>query len=268
MEAYKKIEIIGIDEISLKKGHKDFVTIVTGISNGKLLILSVLKDRKKATLKKFLKKIPSRIRKQVETVCVDLYDGFMNAAKEVFPKKTAITADRFHVAKLYRNCIETLRKREMKRLKKSLSKKDYESLKGVMWTLRKSKDNLSLKDKEQLDFLFSHSPNLEKAYHLMNELTMIFDTGYNRFQGKHRINRWIRKVQRSGLKCFNTFINTLQKFKHEIANYFVNKRSSGFVEGLNNKIKVIKKRCYGILNRDHLFQRIYLDICGYSRFLQ
>jgi len=65
-----------------------------------------------------------------------------------------------------------------------------------------------------------------------------------------------------------TLVKTMKKFQHEIANYFVDKRSSGFVEGLNSKIEVIKRRCYGILNKDHLFQRVYLDISGYARFLR
>lgn len=266
MEAYKKIEVIGIDEISLKKGHKDYVTIITGISSGKLLILGVLNGREKIPLKKFLKKIPLKIRQHVETICTDLYDGFINAAKEVFPKQTKITADRFHVAKLYRNSFDTLRKKEMKRLGKIISNEDYKSLKGVMWTLRKNKNSLSSEEEKQLTLLFSYSSDLEKAYHLMNELTDIFDEDINKFHGKHRINSWIRKVQRSNIKCFDTFIKTFNKFKDEITNYFVNRRSSGFVEGLNNKIKVIKRRCYGILNKDHLYQRIYLDISGYSNF--
>ena len=53
----------------------------------------------------------------------------------------------------------------------------------------------------------------------------------------------------------------------EISNYFVKRETSGFVEGLNNKIKVIKRRCYGILNEEHLFQRISLDLGGYNTFL-
>ena len=112
MEAYKKIEVIGIDEIALKKGHDDFVTVVTGISSGKLLILGILEGRKKVTVKDFLQEIPSIIRQGVEAVCVDLYDGFLNAAKEVFPKSTKITADRFHVAKLYRGSFDSLRKKK------------------------------------------------------------------------------------------------------------------------------------------------------------
>lgn len=268
MGTYKKIEVIGIDEISLKKGHKDYVTIITGLVADNLLILGILEGREKIPLKAFLKKIPARIRKNVETICVDLYDGFLNAAKEVFPNRTRITADRFHVAKLYRGSFDTLRKKEIKRLGKILSDKDYKSLKGVMWTLRRNKEALSLENKQQLDFLFSHSPELKEAYDLMNELTDIFNKYIDRFHGKHHINGWIGKVKKSKVTCFDTFIKTMQKFKHEIANYFVDRRSSGFVEGLNNKIKVIKRRCYGILNKDHLFQRVYLDISGYARFLR
>ncbi|MEA1895312.1 MAG: transposase, partial [Euryarchaeota archaeon] len=62
------------------------------------------------------------------------------------------------------------------------------------------------------------------------------------------------------------FISTLDKYMDKITNYFINRQTSGFVEGLNNKIKVIKRRCYGILNVKHLFQRIHLDLTGYSLY--
>ncbi|MBK1722581.1 transposase, partial [Thiocystis violacea] len=51
----------------------------------------------------------------------------------------------------------------------------------------------------------------------------------------------------------------------EIANYFVGRQTSGFVEGLNNKLKVIKRRCYGMTNLNHLYQRVYLDLNGYAQ---
>ena len=77
---------------------------------------------------------------------------------------------------------------------------------------------------------------------------------------------WINRVKQSGLGCFNAFLSTLDERMEEILNYFIHRQTSGFVEGLNNKIKVIKRRCYGILNPDHLFQRILLDLSGYSLF--
>jgi transposase len=70
--------------------------------------------------------------------------------------------------------------------------------------------------------------------------------------------------------CFDSFLSTLTSFEKEIENYFENyfedRHFRSFVEGLNNKIKVIKRRCYGILNVEHWFQRIYFDLEGYSLF--
>jgi transposase len=258
--------IIGIDEISLKKGHKDFVTIITANANGKIIILAVLKDRLKLTVKSFLQTIPKRLRRTVKTVCSDMYDGFINAAKEVFGKKV-IVVDRFHVAKTYRKGMERLRIKELKRLKKILSTEEYQQLKNVMWILRKQKSKLIPEEIKVLNLLFIHSPELKQAYDFCNELTQIFDEDMIKSKAKRKMNHWIKKVNKSGIKCFDDFLSTLRNRMDEITNYFKNRRTSGFVEGFNNKIKVIKRRCYGILNIEHLFQRIVLDLDGYKLFL-
>ncbi len=255
----KRIDVLGLDEISLKKGHQDFVTIVSGLIGNELLILGVLKDRKKDTVLKFLKQIPARLRKQVSSVCSDMYDGFIEAAKIVFGKKVIII-DRFHVAKLYRKGFEELRKKEMKRLKKELSEKEYKKLKGVMWALRTAQKELTDEENKILECLFEHSPLLKIAYDISNELTEIFNDDFTKGGATIEINRWIKKVQKSGIECFDTFIKTLGKYFEFITNYFINRQTSGFVEGLNNKIKVIKRRCYGIINTSHLFQRIFIDL--------
>jgi transposase len=114
----KRIETLGIDEISFTKGHADFVTVITGYSEGNLLILGIIKGKEKEAVKAFLKSIPKRIRRKVKAVCTDMYEGFINAAKEVFSKKVKIVVDRFHVAKLYRGSVDKLRVKELKRLKK------------------------------------------------------------------------------------------------------------------------------------------------------
>jgi transposase len=75
-------------------------------------------------------------------------------------------------------------------------------------------------------------------------------------------------VQDRGLDCFNSFLVTLDKRLEEITNYFVARQNSGFVEGLNNKIKVIKRRCYGIFKAGHLFQRLFIDLAGYEELAQ
>ena len=265
-KAIQRLYVIGIDEIALKKGHKDFVTIVTMRVGNETRILAVLKDRKKETVKTFFSRIPTRLRKTVRAVCSDMYDGFINAAKEVFGDKVKIIIDRFHVAKWYRKGLDTLRKAEMKRLKNTLLKEEYTKLKNVMWILRKDKDQLTDEEVEMLQLLFIHSPLLELAYKLSKELTDIFNEHRQRSRAKRKIHAWIHRVKQSRLDCFNTFLSTLEERMEEILHYFIHRQTSGFVEGLNNKIKVIKRRCYGILNPDHLFQRILLDLSGYSLF--
>jgi transposase len=206
------------------------------------------------------KSIPKKLRKTVTTVCSDLYDGFINAAIEVFGKNIRIVVDRFHVSKLYRKSVDNVRKQELKRLKKELNEKEYAQLKNAMWVLRKSKSELSNKEKLLLIILFKHSEKLKKVYELSNDLTDIFETQTTRNGGIRRLKNWIRSVQNNGLTSFNTFVKTLSKRMKEIANYFVKRESSGFVEGLNNRIKVLKRRCYGIVDRVYLFRRISLDM--------
>jgi transposase len=257
---------LGLDEIAIKKGHGDFVVIVTSRSkNGRVRLLAVLPDREKATVVDFLRSIPQRLKKTIECGCSDMYAGYIEAIREELPD-VRLVADRFHVTKAYRDGLEGLRKKELACLKKELSDADYKLLKGSMWALRKEKQDLTLEESLTLDKLFQGSPKLKTAYELQNSLTTIFDEPISVEVAKVKIEKWMVAVFKSGLDCFNDFIKTLDHWWNEILNYFVARESSGFVEGLNNKIKVIKRRCYGITNLAHLFQRIYLDLEGYRLF--
>jgi len=261
----EKIVLLGLDEISRKKGHKDFVTIVTARVDGKIIILAILEDRKKDTVKKFLKTIPKRLRKTIKAVCSDMYEGFINAAKEVLKVKVVI--DRCNKAKLYHNSLDSLRKSELKRLKKELPAEEYKELKNVMWILRKNPSDLDFEEKMVLTLLFSYSPILKLAYQLSNNLTDIFNQDISKSEAKRKIRAWKRRVKKTELTCFDSFLSTLTKWENEILNYFDDRYTSGFVEGYHPKLKVIKRRCYGILNIGHWFQRIYLDLEGYSLFV-
>nr|WP_048481319.1 transposase [Methylotuvimicrobium alcaliphilum] len=98
--------------MALKKGHKDFVVIVSGLTaQREKHILAVLPDRKKETVKAFLKTLPPRQHRSIRQVCIDMNEGYCNAVLETLPE-AQVVVDRFHVAKA--------RKTEMKRLKKTL----------------------------------------------------------------------------------------------------------------------------------------------------
>lgn len=263
---FKQLRVLGLDEISLLKGHRDFVTIVSAQDEaGRPCVLAVLKGREKQTVVDFLKTIPAHLQKTIEEVCSDLYEGFINAVEEVLPR-AKVVADRFHVAKLYRAAVDELRKVELKELNQVLEKEEYSGLKGVLWILRKNADNLEPEEKEILDLLFEASPLLRKAYQLREKLTRIFDKEQTKKSGRQAIRRWMGEVRKSGLDCFDKFLGTLEKHLDIITNYFISRSSSGWVEGLNNKIKVLKRRCYGLTNISNLFRRISLDLQGAAAF--
>jgi transposase len=261
------LDVLGIDEIALKKGYKDYVTLITSRHHDKITLLAILKGKEKSIIKAFFKSIPHRLKKTVTAICTDMYDGYINAAKSVFKKKTIIVVDRFHVTKQYRGELDKYRQKILKQLKNELPHYEYEKLKGAMYILRRHSECLTKEEKVILDNLFSRSPTLAQAYKLAIKLTQLFNTHMDRDEALIKIQTWIKEVKKSKLVCFNKFMKTLNKYKQQVVNYFIDRNSSGFVEGLNNKVKVLKRRCYGIFNLKHFFQRLHLDISGYDILL-
>ena len=261
-----RFRVLGIDEIALKKGHRDFVAVLTArLENGTLYPLAVLPDRKKETVLAWLKQIPSALRRQIKTVCTDMWPGYVSAVREALPQ-AGVVVDRFHVAQHYRDGADRLRKQEVKRLRQELPPDDAKTLKRTLWPFRKRPKDLTEEEQQRLDALFAHSPQLKQAYTLREQLTTIFDTARSKAEGIRRITSWRRRVEKSGLRCYDAFLKLLDTWLDLIANYFRQRHNSGFVEGLNTKLKLLKRRCFGIYNLGHLFQRMMLDLCGYQRY--
>ena len=263
---YTELTTLGIDEIALRKGHNAYVVIVSAKNKmGKLSIIGVLPNRLKETVKTFLESIPESLKKTVNSVCTDMCDSFVQSACEIFGERVVVI-DRYHVSKLYREPLDRLRISEMKRLKNILPPEEYTRLDNMMWIVRKKHECLSDVEKNQLALLYKHSPKLKEMHCAALKLTHIFNTHQNRKRALTKLSRWIAAIQKSGLSEFDGFIKTLTKYKATILNYFKERKNSGFVEGLNNKIKVLKRRCYGVFKTDTLFQRLFLDLQGYEVF--
>ena len=265
-ETIKVLGVLGLDEISLKKGYRDFVTLATYRDHNKVKLLAVIEGRKKAEIEAFLRKIPQRLQNTIAAVCCDLYDGYIEAAKAVFKNKIPVVADRFHVSKLYRKSLITLRKSELRRLRKKLSSEEYSKLKPAIALLKKQKDYFTDDESRIVSVLFAYSPKLKLAYLLSHKLTSIFNSKITKQEAKEKMMSWIAEVTGTKLTCFNRFIKTLNKYMDEITNYFIGRNNSGFVEGFNNRVKVLKRRCYGLGSKVRLFQRIILDTMGFDRF--
>jgi len=263
---FKQLPVLGIDEIALKKGQGDYVTIVsTRDRQGHPRLLAVIEGRKKEPLAAFLHSVPKRLRATVREVCTDLNDGFILAVKEALPK-AELVADRFHVARLYGDGFEGVRKSEMKALKKLLKPEQYAVFKGAMWMLRKHREALTEEEANILALLFECSPDLREAYEFREQLYRIFETKQTKQSAQKAFRSWIARVKRRSLTCFNRFIETLENRLDEITNYSNRRSSSGWVEGLNNKIKVLKRRSYGLTNIPNFFRRLWLDLNGLEVF--
>lgn len=264
--AYKTLDILGIDEVALRKGHRSSIVIITlRKQEGGVHLLAVLPDRTKATVLSFFRSIPYRLRRTVTDVCSDMYEGYLTAIEEVFGADISVI-DRFHVAQQYYEAADDLRKVEMARLKRERKKREYDLLKGVMWYFRRRPSDITPQEQEVLECLFSAAPRLRQAYAFREALTTIFEMPYTKSEAIKHFQHWITSVEESGLVCFDGFLKLLTQHMNGIANYFRNRYTSGFVEGFNNRIKVLKRRCYGIVNLKHIFQRLTLDLGGYAVF--
>jgi transposase len=162
-DAWERLGVLGLDEIALKRGHRDVVVLVTvPLAEGGVEIVAVLADRKKETVAAFLRAIPEPLRHTIERACTDMYEGFVRAIEEEVPW-AAIVIDRFHVARAYRDCADRVRQKELKRLKSALPTAEYAEIKGAMWPFRKRPGDLDPRAQERLERLFTDSPKIEAA---------------------------------------------------------------------------------------------------------
>lgn len=263
---FERLGCLGLDEIALKKGHRDWVVLVTAkLEGGGIAILAVLADRKKETVGAFLRSIPEHLKRSIERVCCDQYEGFINAAEEELPW-AKVVIDRFHVARAYSAAFDQIRKRETRRLNKELSKDEYARVAKVMWPFRKRAEELDDEEFARLEQVFSYSAELELAYNLREDLREIFDRELTKVGAKRALRAWMKRARASGIEELAGVVEMFDRQMERITNYFLDRETSGFVEGFNNRVKVLKRRSYGLSNLKRLFQRLYLDLEGYALF--
>jgi transposase len=258
---YTQLYTLGIDEIALKKGHKDFVAIITTLDkHDQACVLAILPDRLKETVVTFLNGIPPHLKATVRSVCCDMHEGYSNAVKETLPA-AQVVVDRFHVAQYYNKAVDNLRKETLHTLKKNLPEETYQQYcQDILWSFRHHFWSLSDEQQTQLSHFLDYAPDLKNAWLLRHELTTLFMNHQTKAEANQQLDDWKQKVLAAELSCFDKFLTLLETWQDSITNYFEDRNTSGFVEGMNNKLKVIKRRCYGLLNVKRFFQQIQIDL--------
>jgi transposase len=227
---WQGVKRVSIDEVSKRKGHHNFVTVVSNIDVGELI--EVIDSHKQDDIIEILMQQPIEIREKVEEVSVDMWGGFPKVVKEVFPN-AKVVIDRFHV-------MQPLIK-ELDQLRKNAKLK----IKGSRFILLKNKVDLTEEEKVKLENILKCSNRLRLAYNLKEEdFRNIFETCKNPDDGQKQLEEWLEKAK----AVYGAVLQTIRKHLDNICNYFLSRTSSGVMEGLNNRIKLIKRQAYGFLN--------------------
>lgn len=252
----KEIRVLGIDEISMRKGHRDFVCVITDIDARR--VIEVLDNRLKETVVTYFSTLPPSVRKSIRYVSIDMWEGYYQAVVEAFPKQVKVVIDRFHVMKNLNGALTKCR-REIQR---GMSKAARDELKGLRWILVKNEDNLDEEEKAKLKDMYKKCPELKTCHKLKEDFRRIFEEETSRPKAKARLDVWKKRARKTGLKSLEGFLSTLDNWEEWILNYFSSgKITNGVVEGINNKLKLIKRRAYGYRNNGNFRQRVLVE-CG------
>ncbi|MFW6270594.1 MAG: ISL3 family transposase [Bacillota bacterium] len=248
---YSHSGYLAVDEISIGKHHQ-YMTVVLDFNTGR--VLWVGKDRKAETLNKFFQNMPGEKRDQVEAFAMDMWDPYIKSVKEWCPQ-ASIVFDKYHIISDFNNTIDKVRRREQN--KKSLSTQQQKVIKGSRWLLLKNQENLKKENKADLDKLLKLNQNLLKVYILKDELNLIWKNHENDpEQMEKALNYWCEKALRTNLKPVIKFVKRLQDHKEGIIAYAKHQIHTSKLEGVNNKIKEIKRSAYGFHDKEYFKLKI------------
>ena len=235
------VESIGVDEVSIQKGHK-YLTLVYQIDAGCTRLLWVGKDRTVKTLLRFYRLFGKEWASNLKHVCSDMWKPYLKVIKKKSGQAIHIL-DRFHIVAKLNKAIDEVRAGERRQMKSD----GYEPiLKNARWCLLKRKENLTEKQETKLSELMKYNLKSVRAYLLKEDFNGLWEYVSPGWAAKF-IDRWCTRAMRSKIDPVKKVAKTIRRHKPLILNWFKAKKSlsSGIVEGFNNTVKVVTKNAYG-----------------------
>jgi transposase len=237
---FSSVTHIGIDEIALKKGHRNFVAVLVNLQTGQ--VMDILPERSKVFLKSYFLGKGKAFCEQIVCFCSDMWEGYLNCAREVFPNAT-IVADRFHFF-AYLN-------QEVDKCRRSLRRKypKDEELKHLKWTLLRPREDLAQDTLEALESILDKPEYalLKRTWQARNEFRDMLETHSTWQEAEALIEAWQQRHTQQPNRFVQRFVDFYQKWKSYILNYFTYRQTTSLIEGINNKLKLIKRKAFGFL---------------------
>ena len=231
--------LLAVDEVSFGKYHK-YLTVVLDFKTGRVIWLG--KGKKADTLNVFFEKMPQEKIKQIKAVAMDMWDPFIKAVRKHCPQ-ASIVFDKYHLIASYnKDVIDEIRRAEQRDKEKDNPK--YKIYKGSRWLLLKNKENLKEKEVDKLEKLLEINENLSLAYILRDKLKELYEY-QNPKKLKDTLDRYIKKLKDTNIDPLKKFAKKLDKYWYGIVSYALHPIHTSILEGVNNKIKEIKRTAFG-----------------------
>ncbi len=243
----KNLKYVGIDEFSIRKGHS-YMTIFVDLETGH--ILHAVEGKSGKDIEPFLKVLKRRA-PDLKAIAMDMSTGFISAVEEHFPF-TPIVFDRYHVSALMNKAIEEVRREQQAQLDDEGS----QILKGSRFLLLKNYEKLDEEKKDRLQQLLDANTPLF-TMHTMKEQLRDFWEKDSIEEAISFLDAWCTDAENSGIKQLKRVATTLMYHSHGLLNYYFFRISSGLVEGINNKIKTLKRQAYGFRDMVYFKLRLY-----------
>ena len=234
---YTDLTVLAVDEISIRRGHS-YMTVVLDYLTGRVIWMG--KGRKAETFMQFFEGMTEDQVEKLEAIVMDMWDAYIKAVKTKAPH-VKIVFDLFHMVKEFNKVIDRVRIDEFNKASKS----DKSVIKGSKYLLLKNSENISKpEEKEHLDRLLALNETISEVMILKDKLKLIWECD-SREEAKRQIDEWCALAKAVHHPSVDTFANRIRRYEYGILNHCDYPIHTSILEGVNNKIKVIKRKSYG-----------------------
>jgi transposase len=246
------VRILGIDELLACNVYKQYILIISDLQ--RRCVIAVLPDRLQAVIARWIDSLSESQRKAIKVVSMDMWEPYRQIVKKKLPK-VQIVADRFHVMKNLNHQLNLLRRKMQREADESLGK----ILKGSRWILVKNRSELSSDEEDKLQQILKASDELRALYLLKEEFRVICEKIDTKNRAEKFLRAWIYKAQATDSRYLIKFSKTLLNWWSEFLNYFEDRVTQGYVEGVNRAIRGIINRTFGFRNFKNLRLQILVE---------
>ncbi len=239
----KDLEYISVDEFAIAKGH-EYMTVFTDIRSGR--VIHAVEGKDSNAVIPFLKRLNKKAI-NLKGIALDMSPAFFSAVKQELPH-IAIIFDHFHVMKMMNTILDDIRKEQQKI--------HGNTLKGNRFLLLKNYDSLDVNGMERLNTLLAVNEPLFVAHTMKEQLRALWEQE-DRKSGEEFLKKWCLDAILTGIKPLMRVSKNLWRRSEGLLNYFDHRISNGKAEGINNKIKTLKRQAYGFRDMDYFKLRLY-----------